>query len=383
MVEAIVGRATVCAFANARQVLCQSMDGLDQLQRISFAKDTIGSWLGIRMQLIGYTMAMYTTMYPIFQYYGLFSPQSAALVGFSIMYAKDTIAVIQQFINNFSDLEMQLISIERLREYACSGIRDGDASAEERALGHVPHDELVATVAPRLRLVNASVTYHARLQPALEGVTLDFAPREVAAIVGRTGAGKTSLLLAILQMVPYTGLIEVDGCQLSLLAPEDVRRRIVGVVPQQPLLFSGTLRWNLDPDGTCDDAQLWDVLRAVGLHQSCSRDSRGLAVPVVGREGSAGGGSGAIALSQGQQQLLCAARVLLRRQRVVMLDEVSSTLPQETAVTTVLDMVARFKAADATVLLVTHQDEVACICERVITLAEGHIFSDTRTPGVV
>jgi len=209
---------------------------------------------------------------------------------------------------------------------------------------------------------------------------LSFAAREVTAIVGRTGAGKTSLLLAVLQLVPYEGSVEVDGLPLSSVQPEVARRRLVGAVPQQPLLFAGDVRWNLDPEGQWTDDELWAALEAVGLKSVCAQDPRGLSTPLVGREQSSSGtGSGlAVSLSQGQRQLLCAARVLLRKQRVVMLDEVTSTLPQETAVATLQDMVDRFKASDATVLLVTHQEEVTSCCERIVTVADGRVVGDER-----
>ncbi|CAE8632698.1 unnamed protein product, partial [Polarella glacialis] len=118
MVEAVVGQVTVRAFANVRPVMCRSIEGLDRLQRVGFCKETINLWIGLRMSLIGYMVGVYTTLYPVFQYYGLFSKQSAALVGFSIQYSLETVGIIRQFILNFSDLEMQLVSIERLEEYA-------------------------------------------------------------------------------------------------------------------------------------------------------------------------------------------------------------------------------------------------------------------------
>jgi len=224
-----------------------------------------------------------------------------------------------------------------------------------------------------LRLVNVEVTYRSGLQPALKGVSLHFPVREAAAIVGRTGAGKTSLLLSILQLVPYSGTIQVGSEDLMLLSPEEARRRIVGFVPQTPLIFSGDIRYNLDPDGQATDDQMREALAAVGL-QSLWKEFE----QKVKDEEADDQEAHKPALSQGQMQLLCAARVLLRRPKVAMLDEVTASLPPETTISTVTALIGRFKEVNALVLLVTHQEEILQCCDRIVTVSAGRIFKDQR-----
>merc|ERR1719161_1689507 len=117
MVEAIVGNTTVRAFSASQRVVCQSRENLDVFMRLFFTKNAINAWVGLRMGLVGYTLSVATTLHPVLQYFGILAPQSAALVGFAITYSTGISAIIQQFIMNFSDLEMQLVSIERLKEY--------------------------------------------------------------------------------------------------------------------------------------------------------------------------------------------------------------------------------------------------------------------------
>ncbi|CAK0840143.1 unnamed protein product [Prorocentrum cordatum] len=226
-------------------------------------------------------------------------------------------------------------------------------------------------------MTDVAVTYREGLPPALSGVSLSFPLGEAAAIMGRTGAGKSSLLLSVMQLVPYTGSISVCGEVLGSLDGEDVRSRIVGVVPQQPALFEGSLRWNLDPKGLHADAEMWDALQAVGLRGVCSELGLGADVTTGG-----GQAAGRLALSQGQRQLLCAARALLRRPRVVLLDEVSASLPSELATSTVETLLDRFKQRGAAVLLVTHQEELLPLCDRVVTVAGGRIVGDRRNSGL-
>lgn len=261
---------------------------------------------------------------------------------------------------------MQFISIERLREYA-HPLELLEVPAQDSAIQG-------GTLGPGLHLRGVEVKYRDGLLPALSGVSLDFRPEELVAIMGRTGAGKTSLLLSILQLVPYTGLIEVDGERLGGLPPEEVRRRLVGVVPQSPVVFAGDLSFNLDPEGLHGEAELWATLEAVGLQGTCRSKGKGLKVELS----SAAGAGGQLALSQGQQQLLCAARALLRRPRVALLDEVTASLPAETAAATVGTLFRRFRERGATVLLVTHQESLLPLCGRVVTVAGGQVKSDRR-----
>eukprot|EP00931_Biecheleriopsis_adriatica_P085874 TRINITY_DN60657_c0_g1_i1.p1 TRINITY_DN60657_c0_g1~~TRINITY_DN60657_c0_g1_i1.p1 ORF type:complete len:1473 (-),score=277.35 TRINITY_DN60657_c0_g1_i1:35-4453(-) len=370
MTEAVIGRVTIRAFNSTTLMLCQSIEGLHRLQRADFGKAMISQWLGFRMSLLGWIVGTYTKLYPILQFYGLLNKQSAAMVGFSIHYSMETVGIIRQFIGNFSDLEMQLVSIERLEEY---GQKESLADAQ---LEEVCIHGTTSCLRPGLHLEDVTVMYREGLNPALKSVSLSIASSEAVAVVGRTGAGKTTLLLSVLQMLPYKGSMTVDGQLLSAMDSKEVRRRLVGIVPQQPLLFEGSLRWNLDPEGGYADDDLWGALASVGLEDACRKQGLDSWVAI---DGTGADVAEALSFSQSQRQLLCAARILMRRQRVVMLDEVTASLEKDVAINVLQSLVQTFCSAQSAVMVVTHQEDLLACCQRVITVAAGKVVDDVAT----
>jgi ABC-type multidrug transport system fused ATPase/permease subunit len=179
MVEAIIGRITVRAFAHEDQSMQETVDNLDRFQQVLFCKTCLALWLGLRMALIGYTLSFWVKLQPILQYYGYIGPQATALVGLSISYSTETVAIIQQFITNYSDLEMQLISIERLTAYV--GEQERRRAADEN-LAHWRNSK-------GLLLANVTVTYREGLLPALRDVSISFSPGEVTALMGELVQG--------------------------------------------------------------------------------------------------------------------------------------------------------------------------------------------------
>lgn len=362
MTEAILGGVSVRAFSMKEDVFCRCLLNLQELHRAILTKALLGQWVTLRLGLAGFIVSISNQLYPVLQYYNIVKPQSAALIGFAIGYSQEVAGIIQQFIMNFSDMEMQLVSIERLQEYAKPAGELSIAAAQLRLA-----DDQVATSGLVLR--DVEVTYRSGLRPALAGITLQIAPSESVAVVGRTGAGKSSLLLSVLQLVPYRGSIKVDGICLQGLSSE-ARAKLVAVVPQQPVLFAGSLRWNLDPEHRFNHDKLLDALAAVGLPQS-SLSENGLEVQLGSTPGP-----GHLALSSGQKQLLCAARALLATPKVALLDEVTATLPAESASSIVNMLLQRFTGIKATTLLVTHQEDLIPCCDRLLRLAAGHIIAD-------
>ncbi|XP_063601959.1 ATP-binding cassette sub-family C member 3-like [Penaeus indicus] len=181
-------------------------------------------------------------------------------------------------------------------------------------------------------------------------------------IVGRTGAGKSSLTLALFRLIEASaGEIAIDKVNIADVGLHDLRGR-VSIIPQDPVLFSGTLRLNLDPLDRCSDAEVWRALELAHLASYVRAQPAGLLHP-VDEEGAN--------FSVGQRQLVCLARALLRNSRILVLDEATAAIDLETD--DLIQATIRSQFAHCTVLTIAHRLNTIMDSDRVLVLDQGSV----------
>ena len=208
----------------------------------------------------------------------------------------------------------------------------------------------------RITCNDVTLRYRQGLDLALRGVTLDIEGSEKIGICGRTGCGKSSLLKCLVRLIEIEdGSIEVDGLNIQEV-PLHVLRSRINVVPQNPVLFEGSLRYNLDPTEMKSDEQIWNVLDLVGM---------GPVFEDLSFEVEEGGSN----LSVGERQLLCIARAMLRESKILLIDEGTANVDSERD--DAIQRVLRDHYAESTVLTVAHRLQTILDCDRIAVLDDG------------
>ncbi|CAN7987080.1 unnamed protein product [Ixodes hexagonus] len=283
---------------------------------------------------------------------------SPSFVGIAMTYTLLVPIYLNWLVRQVSSVEMYMSSVERVIKYA------------QLPIEHVATPAQVPSDWPskgEVRFEKVTMRYETGLDPVLKNISVTFAPGEKVGICGRTGSGKSSLVMGLFKMVPISeGTIYVDGIDIATV-PFDILRSRLSIIPQEPVLFSGTIRQNLDPRAMYTDEQLWSVLEKARLKEVVIV-SGGLDGEVT-EEGSN--------FSIGQRQLFCFARSLLQPSKVFVLDEATSSLDSD--LDSLIQETILNEWADSTILAIAHRVTGLLNFDRVIVLEAGHIV-ETGAP---
>ncbi|KZT23179.1 P-loop containing nucleoside triphosphate hydrolase protein [Neolentinus lepideus HHB14362 ss-1] len=342
--ETLEGAIVLKSFNRVESAHETALQLLDFSNRPFYISRSAELWLLLRIELFAslVTLAMVLISSA--------TSASGSLVGLALSSAFALTNEVNALIRSTAEVESNMNAVERLDEYCYDLPSEG---ALTPALRDIPPSWPSAGA---ILINNMIVKYPSRPDvAALEISSLDIRSGENIGIVGRTGSGKSTLLSAMLRLVEYGGMVQIDGIDIRGLPVQKLRSSIA-CVSQDSGLFSGTLRSNLDPLGQATDAALLSMLALVGLE---SFD--------LNMELTAGGKN----LSQGHRQLVIVAAALLGEPKVVILDEATASL--DNAASANITNLVRENLAHATILTIAHRLETVMDCDRIVVLNKGEI----------
>jgi len=281
-----------------------------------------------------------------------------AIVGLGLVYSLQITGLLQWTVRTGVETENNMTAVERLEHYANNIPKEEDAVVTKNYC-EVPEEW------PQnggIVIKNAFMRYRPELPLVLKGLDLEIKPREKIGIVGRTGSGKSSLIIALFRIVNIEkGSIFVDGKDISTVSLHKLRSKLA-LIPQDPVLFSGTIRRNLDPFEEHDDDAVWEALRMVEMNAFVETLEGKLNYSV-----NEGGDN----LSAGQRQLLCVGRALLRDAKIIVMDEATASVDSETD--SKLQNMIRNQFENRTVLCIAHRLETILDSDRIAVLSDGKL----------
>ncbi|XP_018309824.1 multidrug resistance-associated protein 1 isoform X2 [Mycetomoellerius zeteki] len=349
--ESVTGAQIIRAYGVQEQFIHESENRVDFNQVCYFPSIIANRWLAVRLEMVGNLIIFFAALFAVLGR----DTMSSGLVGLSVSYALQITQTLNWLVRMTSDVETNIVAVERIKEYS-----ETAQEAPWKNTEFTPSKEWPKH--GRVDFKDFKVRYREGLELVLNGLTFSVLGGEKIGIVGRTGAGKSSMTLALFRIIEAAqGKILIDDIDISKLGLHDLRSRLT-IIPQDPVLFSGTLRMNLDPFDCYNDEEVWKALEHAHLKLFVENLPHSLLHEVT---------EGGENLSVGQRQLICLARALLRKTKVLILDEATAAVDLETD--DLIQTTIRQEFKNCTVLTIAHRLNTILDSDRVIVLDKGLI----------
>lgn len=332
-------------------------------------------WLALRLNWLGAVFSILVAAVIVF------SGIEPSLAGFALSFALQYSTAVTWTARNYANVELSMNAVERVNEY--SNIPIEDQSSSVKAPAAWPAEG-------RLEVLNLVAGYAPELPPVLKGLSFDVEKNQRIGVVGRTGAGKSSLTLALFRFLEAReGSIHIDGIDISKVSLYDLRSRLA-IIPQDPVLFSGTVRSNLDPFDNHSNSELYDALSRVHLINSTGATSHDESNPTestcttptpptpptppysntnIFQSLTSRISEGGLNLSQGQRQLLCLARAIVSRPKIMVLDEATSAVDMTTD--NLIQRSIREEFQNSTLIVIAHRLSTIVDFDKILVMSDG------------
>ena len=356
--ETLNGLGTITAYNGAAAFEKGNEERLDLNIRSNFAFLACQRWLSVRLEFMCNILVAALALCAVLLKLVLHSQQSLGNVGLSIVYAVNLTSQLGFLIRQIADVEAQMNGVERVLEYTT------DLPAE-RMLEYTDRDPAPPGDWPQkgcVTFAGVDLRYQRHLPLVLKEVSFAAEGGTKVGLVGRTGSGKSTTLLALFRLVEAeAGQILIDGVDIQRLRLEDVRSKLT-IIPQDPLLFQGTIRSNLDPFDQFTDAMIWSALKQSNMHDRIADEPMKLEAPVA-----EGGGN----FSVGQRQLLCLTRAILKDAKILCLDEATASVDRETD--RLIQQTIRDTFSKCTILTIAHRLQTIADYDKIVVMDAGHV----------
>lgn len=358
--ETYNGLSTILAYGQRDRYISELNVKIDNMNSAFYLTASNQSWLVFRLCVAATMISFMVTIMCSFRVFSI----SASSVGLLISILPGISQSLAFMTPTIADLENELNSVERVWEYGVNIPQEAPHIVTEKQ----PPSDWPAS--GEIDFQDVSLRYRENMPNVLKNLTFTAAPNEKIGICGRTGAGKSTILGALFRLVELSnGRILIDGLDISKMGLNTLRSKI-SIIPQEPVLFEGTIRTNLDPFGERTDTELWDALRRAGLiNQSELSNAKSLGTHKFHLDMKTNDEGANYSL--GERQLLTLARALVRQSKILVLDEATATVDYETDQKVQHTIATEF--SNCTILCIAHRLKTILPYDRILVLDQGEL----------